>query len=49
MAGVTTIPDLSHDAFLDTPFIYYPAETQIQIAKRLDKATSMIDEAVKKI
>jgi len=48
-AGVTTIPDLNHDAFLSTPFIYYEWKDQEKISSYLDKATSKIDQTIKKI
>ncbi len=48
-AGVTTIPDLNHDAFLSTPFILYSIEKQKQIAGYLDKKTAKIDKTIKLI
>nr|AAU83505.1 restriction endonuclease S subunits [uncultured archaeon GZfos29E12] len=48
-AGVTTIPDLNHDAFLSTPFILYSIEKQKQIAEYLDKKTAKIDKNIKLI
>jgi len=48
-AGVTTIPDLNHDAFLSTPFILYSIEKQKQIAGYLDKRTAKIDKTIKLI
>jgi len=48
-AGVTTIPDLNHDAFLDSPFIIYPIEEQEKIAKYLVSKSNKIDKTIQKI
>lgn len=48
-SGITTIPDLGHDSFLDTPFILHPKQEQIRIADYLDRQVSRIDEAKDKI
>jgi type I restriction enzyme, S subunit len=48
-AGITTIPDLDHGAFLETPFIMYPKLQQIEIARYLDIQISKIENCIKKI
>lgn len=48
-AGVTTIPDLNHDSFLETPFILHSYEKQEKIVIFLDKKTKKIDNHIKKV
>ena len=48
-AGVTTIPDLNHDDFLETPFIYRDFDEQLIIVDYLDKQTKKIDKNIEKI
>ena len=48
-AGVTTIPDLNHDAFLSTEIVIPPLPEQQAIVQYLDKQTSKIDKTIKKI
>jgi type I restriction enzyme S subunit len=48
-AGVTTIPDLNHDSFLETPFILHSYEKQEKIVIFLDKKTKNIDNHIKKV
>jgi len=48
-AGVTTIPDLNHDDFLDSSFIIYPKEIQNSIVNYLDIKNSKIYQTINKI
>jgi type I restriction enzyme, S subunit len=48
-AGVTTIPDLNHDDFLDTPFIMYPLDEQERLVGYLDNENLRINSIIQKI
>lgn len=52
-AGSTTIPDLNHDSFLDTSFIFHPIDIQKDISNYLDskiyKNQSIIDNVFSRI
>jgi type I restriction enzyme S subunit len=48
-AGVTTIPDLNHDSFLETPFIFHEFNEQKKIADYLDKENLKINKSIQKI
>ena len=48
-AGVTTIPDLNHGSFLETPFILYDLDEQKEIVNYLDQETSKITKTISKI
>ena len=48
-AGVTTIPDLNHNSFLETPFILHDKFLQDKIVTYLDFEISKIDKTIEKI
>jgi type I restriction enzyme S subunit len=48
VAGTTTIPDLNHDEFLDTPLLVPPMEDQSEIAEFLQTETSNIQVILSK-
>ncbi|UTB34046.1 MAG: restriction endonuclease subunit S [Methanobacterium sp. ERen5] len=48
-AGITTIPDLNHDDFLDTPIIVYPKNIQNEIVEYLNGENFKIDNTIQKI
>lgn len=49
MAGVTTIPDLNHDEFLDAPLILPPIYEQDDIVKYLSKIIRISNNLINKI
>ena len=48
LAGTTTIPDLNHGEFLDTPFFEPSIDEQKAIASFLDRETAKIDALIAK-
>ncbi|MDY6931183.1 MAG: restriction endonuclease subunit S [Halobacteriota archaeon] len=48
LAGTTTIPDLNHNDFLETLFLYPSPNEQREIVKFLDRQTGQIDELIEK-
>jgi type I restriction enzyme S subunit len=46
VAGTTTIPDLNHGDFLDTPFIVPPMEEQKLIIEKVRSELLQVDEAI---
>jgi len=48
VAGVTTIPDLNHGDFYETPFLEPPFDEQNQIVKHIRNKTTRIDTIISK-
>jgi type I restriction enzyme, S subunit len=49
VAGTTTIPDLNHGAFLDTPFVRPPIAEQQDIVLALDRSHAKLDALLAKV
>jgi type I restriction enzyme S subunit len=49
LAGTTTIPDLNHGEFLDTPFVAPPINEQVRIVASLDRETAKLDALIARV
>jgi len=49
LAGTTTIPDLNHGEFLDTPFVAPSINEQVRIVAFLDRETAKLDALIARV